>query len=852
MAEDKRLGELRRKRTLEDSDKTYIVGGGTSYYMTGGDLTEEITKHGVPWGTVSGNIDSQTDLKTKLDGISEDYNGKFETVDGELDTLTEGLATANGRIDNIVALPEGSTTGDAELADIRVAANGTTYATAGEAVRTMDSQFLTQLNAMKTGFDGVEYPSPAAMVQGEDQLLQNQIDAKTDLSTTNNYLNYAFPMLINAYTQSSFTNYSARLMANETYIFDIRGVYENANAELKLVKESDGSYITVLENMNRADAGIYEFTPTENCVAIRTFKMSMYVYKKNVWWESINYYNLGKYLQFPYNSGGYIVRPCVLKSGEKYMVIVSGAPNNDSLSIRFRSDKNTDVDMKTVYYDCSFLYIPSADINYIRYTHLSITIISYDDYCNHSNDIFAAYSPMCKQKSLSQYHNTPIGTMAAGTYTAVVNNYSLNDSSGVDFKILASDNSTIKYQQNVKKDGIYTFTLSEAVSDAYLRTGWMDMSIYSSSCGNMFSEDGGSQPSVTTTIVNVGSTRTYTTIQAAVNAISDNSATHHYIILVDEGTYDLTSAGINFIPIKPYVKIQGMNKAKCIISFQPDTKSSVKNVFENVSSGFTDGEGEVCDFTIISANIKGALHLDSASWQGSVYFHDIIHHDISSEEIFTPSEDYYIKMSASVGSINLATHKGQTIRIENVITNGYIYSHTQPSSSEDDLDATNGGTFIVRNCICTYLMASANGDKVRKKCIFEGNKCTFLKVAFNDATGNGWFAWDIDLKNNDADFLAGIYNQSGTYTSIWKNFFGCVPFADPNLHRMIQNTSGSTISRYTKVNFTDATKRYIEVASGNTYDAITMEEIATNGFGVVQDGGNLDHYWQYLQTHELS
>lgn len=104
----------------------------------------------VQWGQVKGTLSNQTDLNNNLNSLQS-------------------------QIDSFTALSPGSTTGDAELTNIRVDSAGHTYSTAGDAVRAIDAQ----VRDMKTGFDGKAYSSPAAMVQGEDA---NLFDYEKQLS----------------------------------------------------------------------------------------------------------------------------------------------------------------------------------------------------------------------------------------------------------------------------------------------------------------------------------------------------------------------------------------------------------------------------------------------------------------------------------------------------------------------------------------------------------------------------------------------------------------------------------------------------------------------------------------------
>lgn len=80
-----------------------------------------------------------TSLNGRLKATQEDVNSKANA-------LSEEIAVERARIDNVLALQDGSTTGDAELQDIRVGISGVIYDTAGNAVRNQIKQVTNAIS----------------------------------------------------------------------------------------------------------------------------------------------------------------------------------------------------------------------------------------------------------------------------------------------------------------------------------------------------------------------------------------------------------------------------------------------------------------------------------------------------------------------------------------------------------------------------------------------------------------------------------------------------------------------------------------------------------------------------------
>lgn len=95
------------------------------------------------------NLDVQEEINNKLDEMVEDgtletiFNNLLDSVYDDIGDVNVQLQELNSRINQFEQLENGSTTGDAELMDIRTSFDGTVYQSAGQSVREQIKKSLT-------------------------------------------------------------------------------------------------------------------------------------------------------------------------------------------------------------------------------------------------------------------------------------------------------------------------------------------------------------------------------------------------------------------------------------------------------------------------------------------------------------------------------------------------------------------------------------------------------------------------------------------------------------------------------------------------------------------------------------
>ena len=139
-------------------------------------VKEELTQY------LDGEIERQDDNIGSTIAIMNDTLNSFDDIlKTEITNMDSDIDVLKARMDTFTKLEEGSTTGDAELADIRVGADGKTYPTAGDAVRAIGDHVYGLIKYTPEWTDGIYISKGGHEIEYERYSASNSIPIRSDV-----------------------------------------------------------------------------------------------------------------------------------------------------------------------------------------------------------------------------------------------------------------------------------------------------------------------------------------------------------------------------------------------------------------------------------------------------------------------------------------------------------------------------------------------------------------------------------------------------------------------------------------------------------------------------------------------